>query len=480
MNASTPAKLGLSLCRCLAFSGLAWIAISWVELVVVRVIKNCRVLWRGEKEDGKTSPRPTRQQAAGMARDDNEGEGGKGNEAEEDEEACRLIRRFDAGAQEYHTIHYLPSLKHRREPLFILPTFVSDWMQGYLKGGPRTQKQNIFMATVLVNVLLTSLPCAMLLFVVCWGKNYSDLSCHSAGAIYLVVHRACYARSFALFLHYAVHTPIFRADQLNMVISHFVCAMFGVFPGHYYYHHVKNHHLEDNTLPRDLSSTMPYDRSRSLHMYAYIASFVYGLYCGLPGALQKDARFYVLAAETCAYLLFLAVLSDLCPLGTVYVFGCNIFYSGFNRAKVNWSQHLFVNPLIGEALVGEQDSSRGGLTSVDRKRIYSLTYSCINVPEYNYTAFNDGYHVEHHLVHGQPWFGLPASLDFAEYVRHDGILFDGIDFNGVRELVLAGDLHSLARLHYVNFHLRSESEVVEMLKSRLQPTHVVERSTAVL
>ncbi len=118
----------------------------------------------------------------------------------------------------------------------------------------------------------------------------------------------------------------------------------------------------------------------------------------------------------------------------------------------NWGQHAFVNP----------ERKNDGLAN-------SIT--CIN-SGYNERAFNDGYHIGHHLKANRHWSEMPQDFidQRARYVEAGAIVFTGLDFFLVSVLLWTGSWGVLAR-RYVRLdgQDRSDEEVIAMLKSRVQP-----------
>ena len=84
---------------------------------------------------------------------------------------------------------------------------------------------------------------------------------------------------FILALHFSAHVPIIKPTIFNkLYIEYFCCAFFGLPPGMYRFHHIVMHHKEDNIHPKDLSSTMPYQRDSFVHFLHYWARFEFGIW----------------------------------------------------------------------------------------------------------------------------------------------------------------------------------------------------------
>jgi hypothetical protein len=120
----------------------------------------------------------------------------------------------------------------------------------------------------------------------------------------------------------------------------------------------------------------------------------------------------------------------------------------------NWGQHAFLNP----------SRRNDGLSN-------SIT--CIN-SGYNRRAFNDGYHIGHHLKASRHWTEMPKDLldQRAAYVEAGAIVFEGIDFFLVSILLWTKQWRFLAS-RYVNLdgQPKSTEQIVALLKSRVHPLH---------
>ena len=142
-------------------------------------------------------------------------------------------------------INQLDLEQPRNEYLFNLPTVVSKWIiTNLLKG---KEENNIFILLVTVNILLTSLPLAIGLYVL--ENRINNLFVVIFGTGYFLFHLLIYARSFILALHYSTHTPIFQKKWrfLKYINNLFLCNFFGIPPGLYYSHHIAMHHSHNNT-----------------------------------------------------------------------------------------------------------------------------------------------------------------------------------------------------------------------------------------
>jgi fatty acid desaturase len=350
-------------------------------------------------------------------------------------------------------INQLDVEQSRNEHLFALPDRISQWLiLNTLKG---KEKNNIFIVYVMANVLLTTVPLAIALFLL-EGK-LPDALTSGLGIAYVIFNLKVQARSFILALHYAVHTPIFNQKWkfLKHINTSILCNFFGMPLWTYYAHHIAMHHCEDNIMPDDLSSTMSYQRDSKLDHFKYMLRYVFLIWFELPYYLIKQKRYNVAARCLAGTLLFVIstyFLFQLRPIATLFVFILPTIILSFALMEGNWKQHIFVDP-------------------DDIKNNYKSTYACINTPS-NALNFNDGYHVEHHENPGMPWHRLPKYFQkqIAHYAQQDGFIFTNIGSSQVGRLVLNGQLEQLAE-HYVNVGQkpRTKEELVLEFRRRLQP-----------
>ena len=344
----------------------------------------------------------------------------------------------------------------RREALFELPSFVGRWVTKHMLRG--REAKNLTIVYVMVNVLLTTVPLALLQFYL-EGRVPLWASC-VLGVAYVAFTMRANARSFILALHYSTHSPVFKRkwNGLRHLNSLVICNLFGIPLWAYYAHHVAMHHNENNMMPHDVSSTMPYRRDSRLDQWKYILRYFLFGWVELPYHLMRTGN-VAIALRCLAGILIYAVsigwLFTLKPIGTLFVFIIPILILSFALMEGNWKQHIFVDP-------------------DDPDNPYKSTYTCINTPT-NALNFNDGYHIEHHQNPNVPWYLLPVLFQkhIQSYAEHDGFVFSGIGFSGVGRLVLAGKLDQLAD-HYLNVGQvqRTKAELVAEFKRRLKPIRV--------
>lgn len=345
----------------------------------------------------------------------------------------------------------------RKEHLFGLPSFVSDWLVNNVMHNKN--RKNIYLVYTLLNILLTSLPCSIALFYYSDDK-FNNVYMHIAGIAYVATHLITWAKSFILCMHYATHTPVFKKNSiwgnLNYIMPYGVCSLFGILPGQYYLHHVIMHHKENNICPYDVSSTMQYQRNNRFHMYHYCLRYILAIYFELPyyALVKKNyPRFFECTGSIITTALIYYSLFLYKPIPTLYVFLLPMIIIGYGLMEGNWSQHIFVHPNV---------------KNVSKEELpFAITYSCVQSDNNSYT-FNDGYHIEHHAIPGAPWYDLPEKFRLNDYIKYDGIAFKTLDFDGVRNLVYAGDFAKLAS-YYINHSNKKTEDIIALLQSRLLP-----------
>jgi fatty acid desaturase len=274
--------------------------------------------------------------------------------------------------------------------------------------------------------------------------------------VYLAVW-GWYAPPVILMLHCTMHRPFVRHPKwLGRAHPYVMSFLFGI-PTGYAEHHMGMHHIEDN-MPEDLSSTIRYRRDSFLHFLVYWGRlFIFGV-IELPLYLTRKRRRAmvkrVIAGELAHQALIVVALLIDWRFGLV-AFAFPYFTVRFMMMAGNWGQHAFIN-------TGRKNDG------------ISNAITCINC-SYNRRAFNDGYHIGHHLKANRHWTELPQDFfdNWETYARSEAIVFEGLDFFLVSLLLWTGQWRVLARRFVrLNEGGQSDEDVIVMLKSRVQPVHV--------
>jgi fatty acid desaturase len=274
-------------------------------------------------------------------------------------------------------------------------------------------------------------------------------------AAYLAVW-GWYSAPVILMLHNTMHRPFLRTPKwLNFVHPYVMSFFFGI-PTGYGQHHLGMHHVEDN-LPDDLSSTMRYRRDSFLHFLLYFGRFFFFILGELSAYLLRKRRTRMARRAFLGEVVHLSIVFAAVALDAR--FGIIAFVVPTCTVRLlmmvgNWGQHAFLNP----------SRRNDGLSN-------SIT--CIN-SGYNRRAFNDGYHIGHHLKASRHWTEMPKDLldQRAAYVEAGAIVFEGIDFFLVSILLWTKQWRFLAS-RYVNLdgQPKSTEQIVSLLKSRVHPLH---------
>lgn len=257
-----------------------------------------------------------------------------------------------------------------------------------------------------------------------------------------------------LMLHNTMHRPFIRRPRWLGQAHPFLMSFFFGMPTGYRDHHLGMHHVEDN-MPEDLSSTMRYQRDSFLHFLHYFFRFFFLAIIELPIYLWKKRRYMMARRAVLGEAAHVTVIATMMWLDLR--FGLIAFLLPFCVVRFmmmagNWGQHAFVNT------ARKNDGLSNAIT-------------CINCT-YNRRAFNDGYHIGHHLKGNRHWTELPQELiDNREtYIREGAIVFEGLDFFMVSVLLWTKQWKVLAR-RYVRLdgQPKSDEDVIALLKSRVRP-----------
>lgn len=300
-----------------------------------------------------------------------------------------------------------------------------------------------------LQMTLVLLPLAALLFV-------PGVFAWWMAPIYWAVLFLGFEDRYILMLHNTSHRPLFQRKYgwMNLYIPWVLSPFCGETPETYYIHHITMHHAEGN-LPRDLSSTMKYRRDSALHFAMYFFDFFFLAMVKLGRYQLAKKRKRLFAWMLIGELSFFAVVAIglyFNAPAAITVFVVPFVLCRFLMMGGNWGQHAFV---------AQEDPGNS----------YKSSITCINT-RYNRRAFNDGYHISHHLAANRHWTDHPAELleNREKYAQEKAILFDGIDFFQVW-LLLMGKRYDVLARHFVDLEEapRSDEEIIALLKSRMEP-----------
>lgn len=332
------------------------------------------------------------------------------------------------------------------------PTYGDGPLSRWCKGALHEARDEVFIRLTLKVIAIMSLAMLSLFGVLKWApvSGYVQLA---AVAVYVTLW-AWYSAPVILMLHNTMHRPfIKRPKWMNRAHPYVMSFFFGI-PTGYAEHHLGMHHVEDNT-PDDLSSTQRYQRDSFLHFLHYFGRFFFFIIIELPLYLRRKRRFLMARRAVFGELGHAVVIGTALALDWRFglvAFAFPTFAVRFLMMVGNWGQHAFLNT----------ERKNDGLSN-------SIT--CIN-SGYNKRAFNDGYHIGHHMKANRHWTELPKDfMDNRErYAREGCIVFEGLDFFLVSILLWTGQWKVLAR-RYVRLdgQPKSDEEVIALLKSRVRP-----------
>jgi fatty acid desaturase len=304
---------------------------------------------------------------------------------------------------------------------------------------------------------ILALFCNVACFLVLALAVMSYTRSHTCGLVLFAGNLALFYERFILALHYSTHRKLTNRAALNAVPLWVLAPFYGIPPGTYHTHHIAMHHGENNVCPYDLSSTEPYQRDCIWDFLLYWLRFLLGVWVELPLFAWRNGRRRLVLKIACTVaasaVLFAAIFAHNPALAT-WLLGAPLVVGSFLLMFGNWSQHIFIDP-------------------ADPDNNYKLTYCAINTP-LNTRAFNDGYHITHHVMPALHWSELPHAFqkNLHEYKKHRAIVFDGLAFIEVGALVMTGQLPRLAR-HLVSWTEAADgeaaSEKVAFLRQRLRP-----------
>lgn len=332
-----------------------------------------------------------------------------------------------------------------------VPVYGDGLISRWCKGALYDPRDEVFIRLTLKVTTIMSL--AMIgLFAVLHAATVPLLAKLAAVAVYVTLW-AWYSAPVILMLHCTMHRAFIRRPKVLDRVHPFAMSFFFGIPTGYAEHHLGMHHVEDN-MSEDLSSTQRYRRDSFLHFLVYFGRFFF-IIVELPLYLRRKRRFLMARRAVFGEMGHLAVTAAALLLDWRFglvAFAFPLFAVRFLMMVGNWGQHAFLNP----------DRKNDGLSN-------SIT--CIN-SGYNKRAFNDGYHIGHHLKANRHWTDLPR--DFAEnremYAREGAIVFEGLDFFLVSVLLWTGQWKLLARRFVrLDGQPRSDEDVIAMLKTRVLP-----------
>merc|ERR1712166_818885 len=149
-----------------------------------------------------------------------------------------------------------------------------------------------------------------------------------------------------LLLHYTSH--VVTSPALTWYAAWIICPFFGLPFDTYRYHHLYMHHSENNQIPWDMSTTMPYQRDNVAHFLVYWLRHLVGINFELPYRTYMRRSFsdaFVLTAKIAAHWIFAWYAYGIYPHATLWLLIMPYILTTFALMFGNFSQHIFVDPV---------------------------------------------------------------------------------------------------------------------------------------
>ena len=198
---------------------------------------------------------------------------------------------------------------------------------------------DVVMVTHLILYLTTSLPSMLLLF-----------SCFSwiHGSLHLLM-QAYFAGTYTLMMHQHIHMHGILAKEyawFDHLFPYITDPLMGHTWNSYYYHHVKQHHVENNG-PDDISSTLRYQRDSVWDFTCYLGRFFFLVWLELPLYFARKWKWcsalksagWELGSYAMVYLLARHVHLP----ATFCSFILPLLLMRLGLMVGNWGQHAFVD-----------------------------------------------------------------------------------------------------------------------------------------
>ena len=259
---------------------------------------------------------------------------------------------------------------------------------------------------------------------------------------------------FGLMLHAVGHRPIFKREY--RFLRHYIPWVLGPFLGHtptsFEAHHMSMHHAENN-MHADSSVTLPYKRDSFAHFLHYFGRFFFLGHVHLLRYLSLRKRYTIIRRflkGEFGWLAIVAVAWWLNWAAATLVFIVPMLMMRWLMMAGNFAQHAFVD-------VDDPDNA------------FNNSNNLINA-KYNHKAYNDGYHIVHHLKPGMHWSDMAQYFEdnYQDFADADAVVFDGLNDNqAVWFLLMTQNYDKLAK-HLVNFKDRSHEEKIAFLQARVR------------
>lgn len=303
---------------------------------------------------------------------------------------------------------------------------------------------------VMLQITLVLIPCAIALYIPGVAENWW------LGPIYWALIIGLFLDRYILMLHCTSHRRLFKKQYplLNYYIPWCLGPFLGETPDTYFVHHIGMHHPENN-LEADLSSTMRYKRDSLLGWVHYVGRFFLFTFFELAAYQWKRRRQRLLRRMLIGELGWYICVGGLLFLNwqaTLIVFVVPFVLTRALMMAGNWGQHAFID-------------------AADPGNCYTNSITCIN-SRYNRRAFNDGYHIGHHIKPFRHWTEMPEDFqrNIDKYAANKALVLEGVDFFIVWLLLMFKRYNGLAkRVVQLGDVDMSRAEIVALLRERTRP-----------
>ncbi len=259
---------------------------------------------------------------------------------------------------------------------------------------------------------------------------------------------------FILMMHNTSHRKFFKKeyDFMNNYIPWVLGPFYGETPETYFGHHIVMHHVENN-LSEDLSCTMNYQRDSVKDFLTYFFLFFILGMSDLGYYFKRKERWVFLRRimfGEIGFILMCIALWQISPAATLTTFLIPFLVARFGMMAGNWAQHTFI------------DASDPGNS-------YKNSITCINT-KYNHIAFNDGYHIGHHVRPNMHWTDMPGEFqkNIEKYKANGAVVFQGLDFFQIWFLLMIKNYNKLASSYVdIREEFKSKEEIIAFLKTRV-------------
>ncbi len=259
---------------------------------------------------------------------------------------------------------------------------------------------------------------------------------------------------YGLMVHAVGHRPIFKREYHWM--QNYIPWVLGPFLGHtptsFAAHHMWMHHAENNMLG-DGSATLPYVRDSFTHFLHYFARFFFMGHVHLIRYLTLRNRHKIVRrfiVGEIGWLLLAATAVWLNWAAGLLVFVVPMLLMRWLMMAGNFAQHAFVD--LSDPDNGFKNSN-------------NLTNA-----KYNQKAYNDGYHIVHHIKPAMHWTEMAKYYEdnYSDFVDQDSVVFDGLNDNQAVWLLLMTKNYDKMARHLVDLKGRTHEEKIAFLQSRVR------------